>query len=119
MSAERMGEQFVLALDVGGTVTRAILLNKVGRVYDRTYITTDTVSSEEGMMEHDPEQLWQSVQSVMLSLIEKNSLMPGQISGLGISVQRATFCLWDKHSGKPCTNLSVGRTFGRRNRRTK
>ena len=105
MSAERMGEQFVLALDVGGTVTRAILLNKAGRVSDRTYISTDTVSSEEGMMEHDPEQLWQSVQRVIFSLIEKNSLKPGQISGLGISVQRATFCLWDKNSGEPRTNF--------------
>ncbi|MFW6208324.1 MAG: glycerol kinase 5 [Spirochaetota bacterium] len=105
MSADQKGKRFVLALDVGGTVTRAILLNEAGRVSDCTYVTTDTISGEEGMMEHDPEQLWQSVQSVIFSLIEKNSLVPGQISALGISVQRATFCLWEKDSGKPCTNF--------------
>ncbi len=105
MSTERAGEEFVLALDVGGTVTRAVLLNSAGAVCDRTYIATDTISTDEGMMEHDPEQLWKSVRSVIARLIEKNSLVPGQVSALGMSVQRATFCLWEKSSGIPCTNF--------------
>lgn len=105
MSADRPAEQFVLALDVGGTVTRAVLLNKTGRVVDRGYISTDSISTEEGMLEHDPQQLWQSVVGVIFRLIEKHALEPGQIRALGMSVQRATFCLWDKYSGQPCTNF--------------
>lgn len=94
-----------MAVDVGGTVTRAVLLNAAGRVVDRTNVASTLISTEEGMMEHDPEELWQSVLKVLFQLIKKNRLEDGQISALGISVQRGTFCLWDKTSGVPCTNF--------------
>lgn len=94
-----------MAVDVGGTVTRAVLLNAAGRVIDRTNVASTLISTEEGMMEHDPEELWQSVLNVLFQLIKRNRLEAGQISALGISVQRGTFCLWDKKSGVPCTNF--------------
>ena len=95
MSVERPQQQYVLAVDVGGTITRAILLNAAGRVSDRTHVSSTLISTEEGMMEHDPEELWQSVLKVIFQLISRNRLEAGQISALGISVQRATFCLWE------------------------
>jgi glycerol kinase len=105
MSVNRASENYVLAVDVGGTVTRAILLNNAGWVSDRTNVASNIISTEEGMMEHDPEELWQSVLNVIFQLIERNRLAAGQISALGISVQRATFCLWEAKSGLPCTNF--------------
>ncbi len=105
MSSENSSEKYVLAVDVGGTVTRAVLLNAAGKVSARAYSSSKTLSPEEGAMEHDPEELWVTVRRVLLKLIKKQGLAPGQISAMGMSVQRATFCLWERESGTPCTNF--------------
>jgi len=105
MSVEGLSDKFVLAVDVGGTVTRAVLLNSAGRISARHYLASSTISPEEGAIEHDPEELWQTVRSVIMQLIETEKLSPVQVTALGLSVQRATFCLWDRESGKPYTNF--------------
>ena len=56
-------------------------------------------------MEHDPEELWQSLLNVTRRLLKSNSCSPEEVSAIGISNQRASFCLWDRATGKPVTNF--------------
>lgn len=96
-------ERLVLSVDVGGTVTRAILVDKEGCIRASLGVKTPVSSVEEGAIEHDPLELYQAVHDVTLRLIRENKLVQEQIAGLGISVQRGTFCLWDRDSGRPLT----------------
>lgn len=59
---------------------------------------------EEGAVEYDPEK----VVEICGALARELSSLPELASrpeALGISVQRATFCLWEKESGRAVTNL--------------
>ncbi|MFO7850016.1 MAG: FGGY family carbohydrate kinase [Spirochaetia bacterium] len=90
---------YILALDVGGTSTRAILFNRRGEVAGRTSEISATHAPEEGAMEHDPEDVWRSAVKVIHKTLAD---LPGggkEIAALGISVQRATFCLWERTNG--------------------
>src|SRR6056297_3240615 len=98
-------EQYILSIDAGGTLTRALLLDRRARVIARASSRTKTISPEEGAIEHIPEELYQAVRHVILRIIQEKGLHKGQIVGLGLSVQRATFCLWDRRTGENYTNF--------------
>ncbi|MFP4268021.1 MAG: glycerol kinase 5 [Spirochaetaceae bacterium] len=93
-------EKYILSLDVGGTSTRAILFDRKGEVRGRVSELTSTQAPEEGAMEHEPEDVWQAALKVIGKTFAE---LPGggkEISALGISVQRATFCLWEREGGQ-------------------
>lgn len=58
-------------------------------------------------MEHDPEEIWESVVSTLKEVFNKCSLTPSDIAAVGITNQRETTLVWDKHSGKPVYNAIV------------
>lgn len=94
-----------MALDIGGTFTRAILFNREGKPVRRAGVSTAMLSPEEGALEHDPEELWRSVIGVVHEIISDLPMHGREIEALGLGVQRATFCLWDSETGVPRTNL--------------
>jgi len=98
-------ERYLLALDVGGSLTRALLLNSRGEVLRRSSQHTKTLSSDDGAVEHSPEEIFQAAKRVLWTLISEAALQQGQIAALGISVQRATFCLWERRTGRPRINF--------------
>lgn len=51
-------------------------------------------------VEHDPEEIWQSVLSTVSSVIAKLSCDTGDIDAMGITNQRETTVVWDKKSGQ-------------------
>ena len=99
MSGSGTSSAYVLALDVGGTLTRAIIFDRSGRAVQRADIATAGLCPEEGAAEHDPEELWESVKRVIEELIGGLPEAGREVKALGISVQRATFCLWERETG--------------------
>jgi glycerol kinase len=55
----------LLALDVGGTFTRAVLLGGGGELLARFSRRTATLHPEPGAVEHDPEEVWGCVRGVI------------------------------------------------------
>lgn len=98
-------DRCILAVDVGGTVTRALLVDKGGGVIARTSAHTHTISPEGGATEHSPEEIYQAVRAVMLDLLASPVLREREVAALGLSVQRGTFCLWDRETGEAFTNF--------------
>ena len=98
--------KYILALDVGGTFTRAVLLDEVGRIAGRFSRKTAGLHPEEGAVEHRPEEIWGSLREVIDEargkLAEEGHAAPAAI---GLCVQRATFCLWRRRDGKLLTNF--------------
>ncbi|MHA1718573.1 MAG: glycerol kinase 5 [Promethearchaeota archaeon] len=97
--------KFILVIDSGGTGIRALVFNKAGEIVDREYEKTLPNFPEEGAIEHDPEVLWQALLSVVNKVFSKPEYSPKQVAAIGITNQRGSFCIVDKKSGKPLTNL--------------
>ena len=99
--------KYVVALDQGTTSSRAI-------VFDEDQNTIATAQKEfaqlyprPGYVEHDPMEIYASQYGVLAEAITKSGVDPGEIAAIGITNQRETTIMWDKHSGKPIFNAIV------------
>lgn len=94
----------VLAIDQGTTSTRAILFDGSGRARSTAQIELAQHYPRPGWVEHDPEEIWQSVVSTCR---EAAAAADGPIAAIGIANQRETTVLWDRATGRPVYNAVV------------
>ncbi|MFP4537617.1 MAG: glycerol kinase GlpK [Dichotomicrobium sp.] len=92
---------YVLAIDQGTTSSRAIVfdqaLNAVG--VSQKEITQHYPAS--GWVEHDAEEIWQSVATTVPAALREAGLSAADIAAIGITNQRETVVMWDKATGAP------------------
>lgn len=100
-------EQYILALDQGTTSTRAILFNKRGEIFHKSQVEFNQYFPHSGWVEHNANEIWSSVLAVMASVMVDKNVQPKQIAGIGITNQRETTVVWDRHTGKPIYNAIV------------
>lgn len=100
-------EKYILSLDQGTTSSRAILFNKRGEIVSLTQKEFTQYYPEPGWVEHNPNEIWQSLLDVIEELLQKVSISPDQIDGIGITNQRETTVVWDKNTGEPIYNAIV------------
>jgi glycerol kinase len=100
-------EKYILALDQGTTSSRAILFNKKGQVYYSSQKEFNQYFPKPGWVEHNPNEIWSSILSVIASCLSESGVKPNQISGIGITNQRETAVVWDKETGSPIYNAIV------------
>ena len=60
-----------------------------------------------GWVEHDPEAIWASVTATMSQALRSAELTAGDIAALGITNQRETVVVWDRHTGRAIHNAIV------------
>src|SRR5699024_9562693 len=60
-----------------------------------------------GWLEHNANEIWSSVLSVIAQLLGDNNLSTDEIKGVGITNQRETTVVWNKHTGLPIYNAIV------------
>jgi glycerol kinase len=94
-------QPFVLAIDQGTTSSRAIIFDNAGAVVAVAQQELEQFFPQPGWVEHDPEQIWQSVQKVSRAAIAKANISAQQIAGIGITNQRETTVVWERASGTP------------------
>ncbi len=95
---------YILSIDQGTTGTRAILLNKQGQIVDNSYLQFSQIYPKPGWVEHNPEEIWQTVKKTIDDVCSRND---GKIEAIGITNQRETTIVWDKITGKPIYNAIV------------
>jgi glycerol kinase len=100
-----MEKNYILAIDSGSTGIRAILFDTNGRIVNREYKATPSLHPEEGAIEQDPLMMWESLVWVVNQLLSKTKISASQILAAGITNQRSSFCLWEKETGKPLSNI--------------
>jgi glycerol kinase len=61
----------------------------------------------DGWIEHNPEDIWETVVATCRNVIEKAAISAEEIAGIGITNQRETTILWDRNTGKPLYNAIV------------
>ncbi|RBW69365.1 glycerol kinase GlpK [Bacillus taeanensis] len=103
-----MTKKYILAIDQGTTSSRAILFNKQGEVIASAQQEFTQHFPKPGWVEHGPQEIWSSVLSVIAQVLSsKGELSPKDIAAIGITNQRETAVVWDKHTGKPVYNAIV------------
>lgn len=100
-------EKYIMALDQGTTSSRAILFDKKGNVAHVAQREFTQHFPNSGWVEHNPSEIWSSILSVIATVLSENNIQPNQIEGVGITNQRETTVVWDKHTGEPVYNAIV------------
>jgi glycerol kinase len=100
-------EKFILSLDQGTTSSRAILFNKSGEIVHSAQKEFTQHFPKPGWVEHNANEIWGSILSVIAEVLSESGIKPEQIAGIGITNQRETTVVWDKETGDPVYNAIV------------
>jgi glycerol kinase len=103
----RLMLMYILALDQGTTSSRAIIFDQLGNVISVAQKEFPQIFPKSGWVEHNPWDIWNSQREVMIEAIEKAKIKPKEISTIGVTNQRETTIVWDKHTGQPIYNAIV------------
>ncbi|ARK21341.1 glycerol kinase [Sporosarcina sp. P26b] len=102
-----MTKKYIMALDQGTTSSRAILFDKKGRIFHSAQQEFTQYFPKSGWVEHNADEIWSSVLSVIAGVLSEKNISAEQIEGIGITNQRETTVVWDKHTGNPIYNAIV------------
>lgn len=91
----------LLAIDQGTTSSRAIVFDAAGRVLAQAQQEFRQYFPGDGWVEHDGEEIWQSVLAVCRAALRQAGLEARQIAAIGITNQRETTLVWDAATGMP------------------
>ncbi|MGG4046516.1 glycerol kinase GlpK [Paenibacillus favisporus] len=100
-------EKYILSLDQGTTSSRAILFNEKGEAVHTAQREITQHFPHPGWVEHNANEIWGSVLSVIASVLSESGVKPEQIAAIGITNQRETAVVWDKETGDPVYHAIV------------
>ena len=93
-----MNADLLLAIDQGTTGTTALVMDREGQTLSRATEDFPQHFPKPGWVEHDPEEIWLSVErSVARALGDQ---FAPRVAAIGITNQRETSLLWDRSSGR-------------------
>ena len=90
----------ILAIDQGTTGTTALVMGLDGATLGRKNCEFAQHFPKPGWVEHEPEEIWQSVLGAVTGALAASKLKGSDIAAIGITNQRETTLLWDRHTGK-------------------
>ena len=93
------------SLDQGTTSTKFIVFNQDGKVIEKHQQEFTQYFPNESSVEHDPEEIWESVVNCIEEVNKVFSI--DQLDSIGITNQRETTLAWRKSTGKVLHNALV------------
>ncbi len=93
--------KYIAAIDQGTTSTRCMVFDKTGNVIAIAQKEHRQFFPQPGLVEHDPLEIWQRVQSVIHQALDKSNLTAADISAVGVTNQRETTLIWNRLTGRP------------------
>jgi glycerol kinase len=103
----------ILALDQGTTSCRAILFDAHGIPRATAQRELTQHFPQPGWVEHDPHEIWESQLEVAREALALGAVIAPDVAAIGITNQRETTMLWERHTGRP-----IGRAIVWQDRRT-
>lgn len=100
-------KKHIIALDQGTTSSRSVLFNEAGQIVDIAQQEFTQIFPKPGWVEHNPMEILSSQLATLSGLIAKNSVKASEIVAIGITNQRETAIVWNKHTGQPVFNAIV------------
>ena len=102
-----MSRRHILAIDQGTTSSRAMIFGDSGHCVAQAQQEFRQIYPQDGWVEHDPEEIWQSVLAVCRQTLQQADEAGIEVAGIGITNQRETTLVWDRLTGKPVYNAIV------------
>jgi glycerol kinase len=97
--------QFILAIDQGTTSSKVLVMDHQLNSVVEKGTPFEQHFPQPGWVEHDLDQIWQSVVAGIVDVTKKVDAK--QITAIGITNQRETICFWDKKTTLPLANAIV------------
>lgn len=94
-----------LALDVGTTTSRAIVMRDDGAVIGRAHAVNAVRTPAPGRIEQDATAMVAGAEALLDEAVAASGLHRRDVRALGITAQRATIVVWDAASGRPVAPL--------------
>ncbi len=99
--------KYVAAVDQGTTSTRCIIFDRKGRIVGVDQKEHEQIYPKPGWVEHDPMEIWERTQEVIRGAIANGGIDPKDIAAVGVTNQRETTVVWNRHTGEPYYNAIV------------
>ena len=91
----------ILAIDQGTTGTTCLVVDDELRPVGRGYREITQHFPAPGLVEHDPDEIWASVEESARQALAEAGVRPADVSALGITNQRETTVVWERRTGRP------------------
>jgi glycerol kinase len=98
---------YILALDQGTSSSRSIVFDAAGRVVAQAQQEFAQIYPQPGWVEHNPQDIWHSQLATARAALAKAGLPASAITAIGITNQRETTVVWNRHTGQPIYNAIV------------
>ena len=100
-------KKYIASIDQGTTSTRFIVFNHAGEVVAVDQKEHRQIYPKPGWVEHDPLEIWVKTHDVMKGALQKGGIDASEIAAIGITNQRETAVVWNRHTGEPVYNAIV------------
>ncbi len=94
-------KDYVGAIDQGTTSTRFIVFGRDGRIASSAQKAHAQHTPRPGWVEHDAEEILRNVKATAAEALARAGLNAPALAAIGITNQRETTLLWDRHTGRP------------------
>lgn len=97
----------ILSIDQGTTSSRAILFSEDGKILAIRQKELKLITPQSGWVEQNPEDIWNDTLWCIQSILKDYPDAQKDLAGIGITNQRETSVIWNRHNGKPIYNAIV------------
>src|SRR5580658_4039121 len=84
-----------------------MILDHDGTEVGRHQLEHEQILPRAGWVEHNPVEIWERTTSALMSALNATNLSAKDIVALGITNQRETTLVWNRHTGRPYCNAIV------------
>ena len=99
--------KYIMALDAGTTSNRCILFNESGEICSVAQKEFNQIFPQPGWVEHDADEIFSVQLEVARQAIANIGASASDIAAIGITNQRETTIIWNRHTGRPVYNAIV------------
>ena len=94
-------KKYILGIDQSTQGTKLLLFAEDGSIVHKAVKTHSQYVDERGWVEHDPEEIWQNIKTLVHDTLQAAGVKGGEIKAVGISNQRETAMVWQRSTGRP------------------
>ncbi len=96
-----------MSIDQGTTSSRVVLMNQAGSLVSLATTNFKQIFPKPGWVEHDPNEIWSSVEAAADGALKKINAKPSEILTIGITNQRETVVAFRRSTGEVLHNAIV------------
>ena len=93
--------KYIMALDSGTTSNRCILFDQNGKICSMAQKEFTQLFPQPGWVEHDADEIFSTQLEVAQQALRNAGATAADIAAIGITNQRETTIVWNRHTGRP------------------